>query len=109
VCALVDLDVQLVARRLVERAAPVGADLGAHTQVAQERKRAAGGSRRAEIEMDGDAPAPEVPGTGGVEERRDLGEPATAAERRDLRQLVPEVVGERHYMSTPSRVSSRRL
>jgi hypothetical protein len=46
--------------------------------------------------MDGDVPAPQVPGTGSVEERGDLSQPAAAAQRSDLRQLVPQVVGQGH-------------
>ena len=42
---LVDVDVQLVARRPVERLAAVGADLRAHAEVAQQRERAACGRR----------------------------------------------------------------
>ena len=50
----VDVDVQLVARRPVERVAAVGADLRADAEVAQQRERAPrrGGAR--EVEVDGE-------------------------------------------------------
>ena len=52
----VDVDVQLVARRAVERTTAVGADLGADAEVAQERERAPRGGRAREVEVDPDAP-----------------------------------------------------
>ena len=44
--------------------------------------------------MDGDRAVAQVPRAGGVEERRQLGEPAAAPLGRDLRELVAEVVRE---------------
>src|SRR4029077_17377068 len=74
--ALRALDVELEARRLVERPAPVGANLGGHSQRAQERARAAGDGRARRREIDGDAaPSPEMCAAGDVEEPGELGEP----------------------------------
>ena len=59
----IDVDVELVARRAVERPPAVGADLGADAEVAEERERAAGRGRAAEIEVDRElAVAAQVPG-----------------------------------------------
>ena len=106
----VDLDVELVARRLVERAAAVSADLGAHTEVAQERERASRGRGARQVEVDRDRAAAQVPRAGGVEESRQLGLAAAAPLRRDLRQLVAQLLRERASQSTTSSSSSiRRL
>src|SRR5437763_3539875 len=88
--ARVAIDVQLVASRLVERAPPVRADLGAHAEIAQQRERAPRRRRAREVEMQADASAAEMPCTGGVKERRELGEPATPPRRGDLRELFAQ-------------------
>ena len=44
------------------------------------------------------AAAAQVDAAGGVEERRELGEPAAAARRRDRGELVAQVVRERHAL-----------
>ena len=60
-------------------------------------RRAAAGAR--EVEVDGElAVAAQVPRAGGVEERRELREAAAAAARRDRRELVAQVVRERHAL-----------
>jgi hypothetical protein len=61
-----------------------------HAEVAEERERAPRGRRAREVEVHSDVPAPQVPGTGRVEERRELGMPAAATGGRDLRQLVSQ-------------------
>ena len=90
----VDVDMQLVARRAVERAAPVGADLGADAELAQQRERAAGGRRAREIEVHGELPSRrcQVPAawksadsSASVQQRRG----------RDRGELVAQLVRER--------------
>src|SRR5581483_2183945 len=93
---VVDGDMQLVSGRLVERSAPVGADLGADAEVAQERECPSRAGRADEVELHGDRPVPQMPGARGMEERRQLCEPAAAPRGDDLRELVAEVLGERH-------------
>src|SRR5262249_5408570 len=105
----VHLRVQLVARRPIERAPAVGADLGAHTEVAQQRERAARGRGGREIQVNGDHATLEMPGTADVEERRYLGVPAARAVGRYPRELGTELLGQRHYRLNPSRASRRRL
>ena len=89
----VDLDVELVARRLVEGAS--GGRCGSRSGRRSSRRSA--NARRAaaaldEVEVDGQLAVPaQMPRTGGVEERRELGEPAAAPPRRDRRQLVAQV------------------
>ncbi len=107
--AFVAGDVELEARRPVERAPPVGPDLGADPALAQECKRAAGGSTAAEIEMQRPAArAPKVQAPGGVEQGRELRSPVALALRRDRRELLANVLG-RDQMETPSSARRRRL
>ena len=108
---LIDLDVQLVPRGLVERAAPIGADLRADAEVAQKGERASGGRRAREVEVNSHVTAAQVPRARRVKQRRELRVPAAATRGRDLRQLVTELVRERHarQRETPSSSSSRRL
>src|SRR5437763_1363948 len=57
----------------------------------------------AEVEMDGELPAAaQMPDAGRVEERGKLGEPAAAAPRRDRRELVPQILRERHACTPAS-------
>ncbi len=92
--AVANLHVQLVPRRLVERALLVSADLRLHTEVPQQSERAPGGRRAREVEVHRHMPAAEVPGTGRMEERRELGVAAAATNRRDLRELVSQLFRE---------------
>src|SRR5262249_7693262 len=80
---------QLVTGRAGEGAAPVRADLRADAQAAQEREGAPRGRGAREVEVHRElAVTAEMPRAGGVEERRELGEGATASVRRDRRELV---------------------
>src|SRR5207244_4244963 len=82
--ARVDRRVELVARRPVERAAAIGADLGGDAEPAQEREGAARRVAAGEVEMHGElAAAAQVPDAGGVEKRRELRETAAATAGRD--------------------------
>ena len=110
-CVSIDVDVKLVARRPVERAAAIRADLGAHIEVAEERKRAPRGRGARQIEMDRNRAAAQVPRAGGVEESRQLGLAAAAPLRRDLRQLVAQLLREHRapQRATSSSSSIRRL
>ena len=84
----------------------VGADLRLDVERAQQRERAPrdGGAR--EIEMERDlAAAAQVHAAGDVEEPGELGEPVAVRIRRDLRELVAEILREQ----TPSSSRRRRL
>ena len=95
--AFVAGDVELVARCPVESLPAIGADLGADPELPQERERAPSGGCAGEVEMQGDlAATAKVRTPGRMEERGHLGEPAAAALRRDRRQLVAEILRERH-------------
>ena len=104
--ALVDVDVQLVARRPVERAAAVRADLRAHAEVAQQRERAPRGRRAREVEVHRDRRR-----RAGARHPTAWKSAESSASRqqrrvgRDRGELVAQVVRERH----PSSASSRRL
>ena len=70
------LDVQLVARRAVERAATVGADLGRDAEVGEQRNARRASAEDARSRWNETAPRPRrCTAPGRVEERRDLGEP----------------------------------
>ena len=74
----VAVDVELVARRGVERAAPVGADLRADPAVAEEGERSAGGRPAAEVEVERPVSRPaQVEASRRVEQRGQL-RPAVA-------------------------------
>src|SRR4029077_11859306 len=92
---VVDVDVQLVPRRLLEGPPFVGADLRAHAEVTEQREGAPRRCGAREVEVDGDVAVAQVPRARRVEERGELGMAATPARRRDLGQLVPQVVRER--------------
>jgi len=74
--------------------APIGPNLGANAEAAEQRECAPRGARVDEVEMHGDRSLTEVPGAGGMEQRRQLGQAATLTSRGDRRQLVSEVVRE---------------
>ena len=106
---VVAVDVQLVARRRVERAAPVRADLRTNPAVTQKREGAPSRGTACEIEMEGPVPgAAQMEAPGRVEQRRELGSPIALSLRRDRRELLANVLG-RDHSSTPSSASSRRL
>jgi hypothetical protein len=87
------LHVQLVARRLVERVLLVGPDLRFDLERAQERERAPRDRGGDEVEVERDLPASaEVHAAGDVEETRELGEPIAVRLRRDLGELVAQIV-----------------
>src|SRR5436190_15274049 len=86
-------DVELVARRALERVLPVGADLGPDAEVAEQAERAAGNGGARHVQVDRDLPAAaEVHAAGRVEQARELSEPVAIAARRDRGELVPEIV-----------------
>src|SRR4051812_16064483 len=80
---LVDVDVQLVARPLLEGASPVRPDLRAYGEIAQEREGPARDGRARQVEVHAHAAAAQVPRTGCVEQRRDLRLSATPSGGRD--------------------------
>ena len=103
--ALVDVDVQLVARRLVERAARVRADLRAHAEVAQQREGAPGGGRAREVEVHRDRrrrAGARRPTRGRAPRARRAGSSAAPARSARARRAG-------HRRATPSSSSSRRL
>ena len=86
-------DVELVARRALERVLPVGADLGRDAEVAEQAERAAGNCGARHVQVDRDLPAAaEVHAAGRVEQARELSEPVAIAARRDRGELVPEIL-----------------
>ena len=102
-------DMQLIARRPVERAAMIGADLRADPVTSKQCERPTGGSTAAEIEMQRPvARCAKVQAAGRVEERRELGPLVAAATGRDSRELLAHILGG-DQMTTPSRASNRRL
>ena len=107
--ARVAVHVELEARRTVERAPAVGADLGADSLLAEERERPASGSAAPEVEVEPPVTvSAEVEVAGRVEERRELRPPVAAARRRDARELLADVLG-RGQSDTSSSPSSRRF
>ena len=77
-------DVELVARRRVERPATVRPDLGADPAVAQQRERTTGRRAAPEVEVERPVACPaEVEASGGVEQRGELGATIALALRRD--------------------------
>ena len=93
--ALVSGDVQLVARRTVERTALVRADLGCDSECAQKAECASRDSRVGDVEMDRDrAASPQMDAAGRVEEPGQLGQTIAFAPRRDRGELVAEVLRE---------------
>ena len=102
------VDVELVAGRAVEGAPPVGPDLRADLLVAEQPEGAAGGGSAPQVEVERPAaPAVEVEAAGGVEERRELGEPVARAFRGDAGELLAHVLG--GHRRTPSSSRRRRL
>jgi hypothetical protein len=102
-------DVKLIARSLLERAPPVGPDLGRNVEVSKKRERTARGRRARQIEMHRHlAAAADVEAPGDVEEGRELGQAVAIASRGDCGELVADVLGERQS-AMPSSASRRRL
>ena len=109
---LVSLEMELVARAAVEGTPLVGTDLRAQVLVAEKGERAPRRGAAPEVEMDRPLALPaEMQAAGGVEERRQLGQPIAAPGRRDPRELLPHVLRRDHAASpvTPSSASNRRL
>ena len=64
-------------------------------ELPQEREGPACGARAREVKVDGELTVPaQMPGTGGVEEGRQLRQAAAAPPRRDRGELVPQVLRE---------------
>ena len=102
-------DVELVARRRVERPTPVRPYLRADAAVAQERERPPRGRAAAEIEVEPPvARAAKVQAAGSVEECRELGPSIALALRSDRGQLLADVLG-RDHSTTPSSASKPSL
>ena len=76
--------------------------------LAQQCERPAGCRRTREIELNGHAALTQVPGTRGVEQRRELGKRAATPAGRDRGELLAEILRQRQSF-TPSSASSRRL
>src|SRR3979411_722698 len=88
-------DVQLVARGTVERVLLVRADLRLDVEGAQESERATCDGRAREIELQRElAATAQVAADGDVEEARELGETIAIRIRRDLCELVAQLVRE---------------
>ena len=92
---IVTCDVQLVAGPPIERAAPVGANLGGDAECPQEAEGPARDGWIDDVEVNGDLSAAlQVLATGGVKQPRQLGKAVARAARCDRRELVPEVFRE---------------
>jgi hypothetical protein len=103
------LEVNLVPRRLLERAGPVRADLARHAVGAKEREGPPRDRAARHLEVKGDpAAAAQVHRPRRPHKSRELGQPAAPLPRLDRRQLAADVVGEAQS-STPSRASRRFL
>ena len=86
---------QLVARRARERVLLVRADLRLDLERAQERERAPRDRRARQVEMQRDLAAPaQMHAAGDVEEPGELGEAIAVRIRRDLRELVAQLLRE---------------
>src|SRR5918995_1549426 len=93
----VSLDVHLVPRRAVERTPPVGPDLGADAERAEEAECTARYAGAREVEVNADPPAAEeVDAPRRVREARELGEPVAVALGCDRGELVAQVLRARH-------------
>jgi hypothetical protein len=88
-------EVQLVASRAVESMLLIGPDLGLDVEGAQESKRAPRdrGARQVEVQRNLAATA-QVHAAGDVKESRELGETIAIRIRRDLGELVAQLVRE---------------
>ena len=103
------VDMELKARRRVERPASIGADLGADPALAEKRERPPRRGAAPEVEMERPvAAAAQMEAPGRVEQRRELGSPVALALWRDRRELLADVL-RRDQSETPSSASSRRL
>src|SRR3990172_4449185 len=100
---------ELVARRPVEGAPAVRADLGPDPLLAQQRERTArdGSARDVQVQPPLSA-ATQVQASRRMEQCRDLRQPIARSLRGYLCELLTDVLGG-HQRSTPSSASSRRL
>jgi hypothetical protein len=102
-------DVELIARRAVEGATAVRPDLGPDPVRAQESERAPRCGTAPEIQMERPlSPGTQVQAARGVEEPGELSPAIALTRRRDLRELLADVLGGPHS-DTPSSASSRRF
>ena len=100
--ALVDRNVELEAHLLPEGVPAVGAHLARDVEAAQQAERAPRRGGAAEVDVHVDlAPPAEVLAARAVEERRELRELVALALRRDLGELVAEILGERQVPTLP--------
>jgi len=89
------VDVELVPGGALECVLPIRADLRVDARVAEERERAASDGGGDEVEMQRDLPAAaEVDAACDVEEAGELGEAVAVRFRRDLGELLAEIVRE---------------
>ena len=103
------LEVELVARALLEGAAPVGSNLAGHPVRAKKREGTARGGAARQLEVHPDATAAaQMDAARPTHERGELGQSAAGLARFDRRKLLPDVL-RKAQSSTPSRASRRRL
>src|SRR5918995_2453286 len=101
--------VHLIARRAVERAALVRSNLRLHTERAQDPECSARDRVARKVEVNRDFAAPEqVNAAGGVRETGQLGEAVAVARWSDRRELVAEVLRERHARASAACACRRR-
>jgi hypothetical protein len=94
-CVCPSLDVQLVPGRSGERALPIGAQLGAHADVAEQSERAPGYGGLAHVEVQRHlASAVDVEPPRGVEEPGELSEPIAIRRGHDPRELASQIFRE---------------
>ena len=105
-------DMELVARRPVERVRDVRPHLGRDSELGEKRERTSRGGRGTEVEVEIDGPSTaEMHDARRMEERRELCEAIAALLRRNRGKLRPDVLdeGAGAHRCTPSRASSRRF
>ena len=101
-------DMELVPRLPPERMSLIGADLGGEAELAQETEGAPGRSGAREVEVERDlAASTEVQAARGMRETRELGEPVALLPRHDPRELVPEVLRQRHLRAPAADACTR--
>ena len=97
----VDVDVELVPRGAIEGAAPVCPDLRPNGEIAQERERSPSGGRAREIDVDRQLAVPaQMPGTGGMGERRELARRQQRRRGGDPASSSRQLLRERHAPAT---------